>query len=93
MSRSYKRTPRAGDRKKAMCKRAANRRVRKQQAALQNNLYKKYYNSWDICDYESVHTTFEDYCKFRIKLYKIVNKEPPSKRQMWQEYQRMFIRK
>ncbi len=41
MSRSYKKTPRAGDKKKAMCKKAANRRVRKQQAALQNNLYKK----------------------------------------------------
>lgn len=93
MSRSYKKTPRAGDKKQRMYKKAANRRIRRQQALIQNNSYKKHYCSYDICDYESVHTTFEEYANFRINLYKKIGKEPPTKRELWQEYQKMFIRK
>ena len=64
MSRSYKKTPRCGDTKDKFFKKYANRKVRRNNANHYNhNSYKKLSSSWDICDYETVGRTFEEYWK------------------------------
>ena len=64
MSRSYKKTPRCGDTKDKFFKKYANRKVRRNNANHYNhNSYKKLSCSWDICDYETVGRTFEEYWK------------------------------
>lgn len=68
MSRSYKKTPRCGDTKDKFFKKYANRKVRRNNTNHYNHKsYKKLSCSWDICDYETVGRTFEEYWK---KLYK-----------------------
>ena len=57
MSRSYKHTPRCGDKKGRYSKRLANhvvRRNRCKDAFPQYAGYKKMFESWNICDYEIV---------------------------------------
>ena len=54
MSRSYKHTPRSGDKKDKYLKNYANRRLRRypiNKPPLNNCTYKKYNCSWEICDY------------------------------------------
>lgn len=64
MSRSYKKTPRSGDRKDKFMKNYANRILRRNNEAYQNGSYKKCFCHYDICDYNSVYYEFEDwYCK------------------------------
>lgn len=62
MSRSYKKTPRAGEKKKRYFKRLANRQVRKTplEETLNYGAFRKAYCSWNICDYE-FNETFEEY--------------------------------
>lgn len=61
MSRSYKHTPRCGDKKDRDMKKLANRKLRHNPTDyfLHHNSYKKNFCSWDICDYETVAYTFE----------------------------------
>ena len=64
MSRSYKKTPRSGDRKDKFMKNYANRILRRNNEAYQNGSYKKCFCHYDICDFNSVYYKFEDwYCK------------------------------
>lgn len=70
MSRSKKKTPWAGDDKGREAKRTANKTVRarlreEDEALPQGGAFKKYYESWEICDYGRV-STWEEYKKFRI---------------------------
>ena len=70
ISRSYKRTPRCGDKKDKYLKNYANRRLRRypiDKPPLNNCTYKKYNCSWDICDYETVATSFEEYWERLIR--------------------------
>lgn len=62
MSRSFKRTPRCGDQKDKDFKKYANRKIRRDKFNnLQHKSYKKNFCSYDICDYETVGETFEEY--------------------------------
>ena len=65
MSRSFKHTPRCGDKKDKFYKNYANRRLRRKQLIhnLQHKTYKKDTCSYDICDYEEVGLIFEE-CKY-----------------------------
>ena len=68
MSRSYKKTPRGGDRKDKFFKNYANRKLRRDKFHnLQHNSYKKNFCSWNICDYDSVNWTFEDHWRMTLR--------------------------
>ena len=63
MSRSYKKTPYAGDNKTKWAKRQVNKQVRHylnrqmiQDESFAPAAYKKVSESWDICDYCSIFT-------------------------------------
>ena len=99
MSRSYKKTPRSGDKKNKFLKKYANRKYRKLplEDTVQHKSYKKTFCSYDICDYEDVGTTFEQYYQGRIKWWRVFScysNEPfPTREKAWQEYLKYFIRK
>ena len=60
MSRSYKKTPRSGDRKDKFFKTYSNRKFRRDKFNnLQHNSYKKNFCQYDICDYETIEYSFE----------------------------------
>lgn len=62
MSRSYKKTPRCGDRKDQFFKKYANRKLRRDKFHnLEHKSYKKNFCSYDICDYQTVGETFQEY--------------------------------
>lgn len=62
MSRSYKKTPRCGDRKDKFFKKYANRKLRRDKFHnLKHKSYKKNFCSYDICDYQTVGETFQEY--------------------------------
>ena len=63
MSRSYKKTPRSGDKKNKFLKKYANRKYRKLplEDTVQYKSYKKTFCSYDICDYEDVGRIFEEF--------------------------------
>ena len=64
MSRSYKKTPRSGDKKDKFFKNYANRKLRRDKFNnLQHKNYKKNFCSWEICDYEWTHYSFEAWWK------------------------------
>jgi hypothetical protein len=60
MSRSYKHTPYAGDRKTKWAKRQANRKYRSFLKQMEEDVpyshFKKVSESWNICDYYSIFT-------------------------------------
>ena len=71
MSRSYKHTPRAGDTKDKFFKKYANRKVRRlptDEHPLKGKSYKKVFCQYDICDYETVGTSFEQYWERLVKI-------------------------
>lgn len=90
MSRSYKHTPRAGDKKDKFFKRYANKKLRRNKLNhnLQNSSYKKNFPTWDICDYESVNKSFEQYV-YNRKKYKTFTNIKDEK----EAYNKMYIRK
>ena len=98
ISRSYKGTPRCGDTKDKFFKRYANRKVRRLpiDERPKGNAYKKVFCQYDICDYETVGTSFEQYWESLVKrwyewewkYYKF-----PDREEAYQEYCRWFIRK
>lgn len=70
MSHSYKKTPYCGDKKGKDKKRFANKAVRTYlkrhpHNLLKNNEYKKYYCSWNICDYYWIIPWQEFYNKWK----------------------------
>ena len=99
MSRSRKKTPRCGDNKGM--KRYANRVIRRNK--LKENInhmqYKRLFNSYEICDYQSVHFTFNEYWRGTLAHYfKIINRtnkviEEPDIDKVKDEYERFYIRK
>ena len=98
MSRSYKKTPRSGDRKDKFFKKYANRKVRrdKMESGLRHNSYKKKFCHYDICDYEDVGTTFEQFWRQRIHSwhrwgYKY--NPYPNREEAYKDYCRWYIRK
>lgn len=97
MSRSYKKTPRCGDQKDKIYKRISNKKVRKCKDTLNNKSYKKLFCSYDICDYETVGETFNQYYERAVSnwyRYGWKYGDPfPDKRKVYQEYMRWFKRK
>ena len=100
MSRSYKHTPRCGNRKGRYSKHLANhvvRRNRYKDAFPQYAGYKKMFESWNICDYEIVGRTFEQYYAHMVTCWYIwerhFGKPFPDREQSREEYQRWYIRK
>ncbi len=93
MSRSYKRTPWAGDTKGKAKKRDANSKVRmflkNLEHEVQNGAYKRIYETWDICDYGWMQT-WEEYWDFCLKHYAEHPeryRNPPNKKE---EYRRWY---
>ena len=99
MSRSYKHTPRSGNNKDQYFKRYANRRVRRlpiDEHPLKGNDYKKVFCQYEICDYETVGTSFEQYWESLVKRWYewMWRSEPfPDRDEAYEEYRRWFIRK
>ena len=99
MSRSYKKTPRSGDTKDKFFKRYANRRLRRRKLDidLQHKSYKKDFCSYDICDYESVGTSFENFWRDRVKWWHSIRRhydEPyPNREDALKDYNRWYKRK
>ena len=95
MIRSYKRTPRCGDKKDKFFKRYENHRVRRMPYDLTLNhcAYKKHGEGWNICDYETVGISFEKYWysikrRFHNRPNLMVTRE-----EAYEEYRRWFLRK
>ena len=95
MSRSYKRTPRCGDKKDKFFKKAYNKRLRKlpYERDLNGCTYKKYNQWYEICDCDSVGISFERYwrrlkCRFHDRPDLLGTKE-----EAYKEYVKWFIRK
>ena len=73
MSRSYKRTPYVGLTKDKFFKNYANRKLRRlplDELPLQHNSYKKNFSSYDICDYEWTHYSFEAWWRDAVARWK-----------------------
>lgn len=64
MSRSFKKTPYAGDKKQHYYKNMANRRVRKNKDIQDGKKYKKEYCSWMICDYYDI-VSWKEFLEWR----------------------------
>jgi hypothetical protein len=83
MSRSYKKTPYAGDIKGKNKKRAAANKVRTllkdHDIDLQGSAYRKVFNSYDICDFGEIRT-WDDYWLTLCKIHKDLNIDPPNKK-------------
>jgi hypothetical protein len=98
MSRSYKKTPRAGDTKNKFLKHYANKQLRKKDfdTDLSHNNYKKFSESWNICDFEVVGTDFSDYWRNVVRQWhswKYRYDSFPDKKQAYKEWYKHFRRK
>lgn len=101
MSRSYRHTPRSGQRKDKDYKKLANRRLRRlplDSLPLNNKSYRKYTDYYDICDYETVGMSFERYWNCIVKRWHEWNGYGlhypfPDRDQVYEEYCRYFLRK
>ena len=95
MSRSYKRTPRCGDKKDKFFKRYYNKKLRKLpfECALGNSTFKKYNCQWDICDYETVGISFKDYWRHLKSRFSNRPDILGTKEEAYKEYIKWFIRK
>ena len=96
MSRSYKHTPRCGDRKGKYSKRRANRIVRR--VGIEDSFppyggYKKLFESWNICDYEIKAKTFESYYADLVKWNFPVGTPLPDWTRSKNQYEKLFLRK
>ena len=104
MSRSYKHTPYSGLKKDRFMKRYANHKLRRKKMieVLDHNSYRKDTNSWVICDYYTMYSSFEEYYQDEIrawnhrKSYSWFNEEEdpfPSREKCWRLYHKYYIRK
>ena len=100
MSRSYKSTPRSGDTKDKFFKKYANRKFRRlplDEHPIQHKSYKKYFCSYDICDYETVGMTFEQYWEGLVASWhqwrKYYGYSFPNRDNAYKDYCRWFLRK
>lgn len=99
MSRSYKHTPRSGQRKNKFIKQYANRKLRREklkEETPQYGGYRKRTEWWDICDYETVGETFERYYASEIDCWyrwEHQYKPFPDRKELKKEYDKYYIRK
>ena len=101
MSRSYKHTPRCGETKHKFAKKQANRVVRRNKLREdypQHGGYRKRTEWWDICDYETVGETFEQYYQAEVSSWLkwrkcFTNRPYPDRKEVRKEYDKWFIRK
>ena len=98
MSRSFKKTPRVGDMKNKFYKAYSNRRLRRrkvneEETELNNSSYKKYNDSWYICDYEITHLTFEEYWDEIVRNCVMFKRALPSKEKAYKDYYKAYKRK
>ena len=98
MSRSYKHTPRCGETKHRWAKRYANRSFRRKRLdiVLSPGQHKRYYCSYDICDYEWVGVTFERHYRDAVRSWhrwNYLNEPYPDRSEEYQSYRKWYIRK
>ena len=98
MSRSFKKTPRCGQTKDKFFKKYANRKFRRHKlnTDLKHNSYKKNFCYYNICDYEDVGTTFEQYWLSCIRCWHRwgYHSNPyPVREEAYKEYCRWYKRK
>ena len=86
MSHSYKHIPYCGDTRNKQLKHYANKVIRhlSYEENLQNNRYKRFFNSWQICDYSFVNISYEQYMEYLPNTFD---------KDSYQEYMRYYIRK
>lgn len=72
MSHSYKKNPVGGLSNDTNAKKQANKRLRKLplNEDFSNSSYKKYYPSWEICDYKTYHELDKDSSLEELRDYK-----------------------
>lgn len=96
MSRSYKKTPRCGDKKNKFYKKYANKRFRKnieETTYLKHNQYKRYTSPYDICDYQEVGVSFELFWSRRLRMHAVREEEPPNRKVEYEKWYRWYKRK
>ena len=71
MSRSYKKVARSGDVKDKFYKNYSNRKIRRRKyETFPHMSYKKVLGQWDICDYNSVYYSFEEYWESEVRWWR-----------------------
>lgn len=91
MSRSYKKTPYAGDRKTKWAKRQANKLVRSKlkrwniQDDISPAYYKKMSESWNICDFHNIFT-LDQWMKDKWNLRRWERENTSEKKKIWEWY-------
>lgn len=99
MSRSYKHTPRSGDKKSKYFKRYSNHKVRRlpiDEHSSKGKAYKKVLHDYSICDFETVGISFEQYWKSLVKRWhewEWLYIPYPDRNKAYQEYCHWYIRK
>lgn len=91
MSRSYKHTPRSGEKKDSFFKRYFNHLVRRRKDCGNFNAYRKVrpYACYEICEYECVGLSFRD---FRLQQQRRFGFHS-SDAELRDAYERLFLRK
>lgn len=103
MSRSYKKTPICKDHTTGM-KKIANRKVRRMMknphVHLPGRLYRRAFNSYDICDWVFMGTDFETYYKEEVAKWKEMKdkyswykEEMPTRESCKKEWMKMYKNK
>ena len=100
MSKSYRHTPRCGDKKNRAMKKSANRRVRRSKLKEdypQYGGYRKRTEWWEICDREVVGCSFEQYYAWEVSRWhswRYKYGDPyPTREEARKEYEKQYIRK
>lgn len=98
MSRSYKHTPRCGDKKDKFFKNYANKKLRRKKLThqFQHKSYKKDFCSYDICDYENIGTTFKEFYAGSVNAWYNWQwkwDDFPDEKKEYQQYMKWFKRK
>ena len=103
MSRSYKHTPYAGDKKDKFFKKYANKKLRRKKLThnLQHKSYKKDFCHYDICDYYHIETTnFEKFYEDCINnwlqnqgVWYLKGEPFPTRKECWKKYLKWYKRK
>lgn len=97
MSRSYKHTPYTGFKKDKDFKKLANKRIRKLPYEEGFTNHKRYFDSWDICDYKQVGMTFEQFYAERVKFWHLYGarrgESYPSREECRKDYEKWYLRK
>ena len=68
-------------------------RKRRSNDTLQYKQYRKQYDSWAICDYSEVGTTFHQFYQSMIKWAEIRRQELPTKKEARNLYRKIYLAK